>query len=87
MSRIFISNWLALNSQKIDKILRECEIYDLKGSYGGELNLREVIRIIKGAKEEINILSGKVEKLEIQNKDYQLNSEKKIKNNLSEYRS
>lgn len=63
--RKLTSNWMALNSQRIDNLLRECEIYDLKGSYGGEINLREIIRIIKGSKEEINILSRKVENLEV----------------------
>lgn len=71
----FTSNWLILNSNRISKLLRELEIYDLKGSYGGELNLKEVIRIIKGSKEEIEILSRKVEKLEINVKELGTNLE------------
>jgi len=64
--RKFTSNWLILNCERISKLLRELETYELKGSYGGNINLKEVIRIIKGAKEEIEILSRKVERLEIQ---------------------
>lgn len=71
----FTSNWLILNSNRISKLLRELEIYDLKGSYGGEVNLKEVIRIIKGSKEEIEILSRKVEKLEIDVKNLETNLE------------
>lgn len=62
------SMWLALNDKIITNILRELEINDLKESYG-EINLREIIRIIKGAKEEINILSRKVERLESELED------------------
>lgn len=66
MAKNLTSNWMALNSQRFDKLIRDCEVYDLKGSYGGELDLREVIRIVKGAREEINILSRKVEKLGVE---------------------
>lgn len=64
--RLPTSHWQVLNTQKIENLLRQLEIYDFSGSYGGEINLKEVIRIIKGANEEIDILSRKVERLEIQ---------------------
>jgi len=64
--RKFTSRWLILNYERISKLLRELEIYHLKGSYGGNVDLKEVIRIIRGSKEEIDILSRKVERLEIQ---------------------
>jgi len=69
MNRLPTSNWLVLNTQKIKNLLRQLEIYDFSGSYGGDINLREVIRIIKGAQEEINILSRRVEKLESELED------------------
>lgn len=69
MNRRPTSSWLVMNTQKIETLLRQIEVYDFSGGYGGEINLREVIRIIRGAREEIEILSRKVEKLEIETEE------------------
>jgi hypothetical protein len=66
MERPMTSNWLVLNQRRIEQLIRDCEIYELKGSYGGSINLKEVIRVIIGAREEINVLSRRIEKLELE---------------------
>lgn len=74
MNRKPTSSWLILNDDKINKLLKQLEISDFAGGYDGSVNLREIIRIVKGSKEEINILCRKVERLEIE-----LEEEKKKK--------
>jgi len=60
------SVWLNLSDKRINELLRQLEICSLKGTSDGSIDLREVIRIIRGAREEIKCLSRRVERLEIE---------------------
>lgn len=58
------NDFLAVNNNRINKILYECETYLYKGSYGGDLNLREIISIMKALRIEIQRIQGEKEKIE-----------------------
>jgi len=64
MNEIINNVWLLLNRKKYDKIIKECQVHDLKGGYGGSLNLKEIISLLIGSREEIKKLQKKIDLLE-----------------------
>ncbi len=66
--------WLETHGRRVDYLLQELERYRLAGSYGGELNLHEIITLFKGTKFEITRLQNEVESLtEALNKQKEIN--------------
>lgn len=63
MEDISLNIWLETYGRRIDKLVYELEKYRLNGSYGGNLNLGEIISLFKGAKLEITNLGIKLIKL------------------------
>ena len=59
--------WLVVHGRRIDTLMRECEEYRFKGSYGGNLNLGEIIFLIQGACLEIKNLTERIEQLTEEN--------------------
>lgn len=45
--------WLINNEKKVHNLLTELTNYHMKGSYGGDINLLDVINIIESSKQEI----------------------------------
>jgi len=52
--------WLETYGKRVDKLIYDLEKYRLNGSYGGNLNLGEIISLFRGAKSEITNLSIKL---------------------------
>ena len=48
--------WLASQGRRVSVLIRNLEVYRAKGSYGGEINLAEIITLFNGATAEINRL-------------------------------
>lgn len=61
------NDWLHIQLKRAENLIYQCEDYRLKGSYGGELNLAEVIFIIKGSINEIGRLQMEFDKLKEEN--------------------
>jgi len=55
--------WLETHGRRVDYLLQEIERYRLSGSYGGNLNLEEIITLFKGTKMEITRLQNENDKL------------------------
>lgn len=53
--------WLDSNKQKIERLERQLVEYAYRGSYGGEIPLMELHKIIQGAKNEIKRLQVEIE--------------------------
>ncbi len=70
------NNWLHIQTRRIESLVYQCEDYRLKGSYGGELNLAEIIFVIKGSTSEIERLQREFDKLKEENN--QLKKEQKV---------
>lgn len=70
--------WLDVNYKKLNILMKHIEEYRLKGSYGGSLNLTEILMMLKGAITEIN-------RLDIQT-NTQNNVIKDLQNELKEYK-
>jgi len=56
-----VNGWIMTFSKRVDEILKEMDIYRLRGSYGGNLNLGEIMNIISSARMEIINLNGENE--------------------------
>jgi len=61
--------WLARQGRRVDAIVRQMEVYRAKGSYGGDLNLDEIITMFNGAKAEIDRLQKELEASEARVKE------------------
>ena len=57
------NNWLNIQLRRAENLIYQCEDYRLKGSYGGELNLAEIVFILKGSLNEIQRLQKEFDKL------------------------
>ncbi len=55
--------WLVFQGRRIDQLIYDIEKYRLSGSYGGNLNLAEIISLFKGAKTEITKLQKEIDNL------------------------
>jgi len=60
--------WLISNERLIETIKTQCVEYDMKGSYGGNIQLNLIVRIFDGATIEIARLQEKYDLLERENK-------------------
>lgn len=49
------NEWAENHRRVLSKLLYDMEAYDMKGSYGGELDLQGIIRIIREAYTEIGL--------------------------------
>lgn len=58
------NDYLSAFGDRINQLIIHLEAYRLKGSYGGELNLAEIISLIKGSRFEIEKLQARVDELE-----------------------
>lgn len=64
MAELTVENvWMETQGRRVDHLLYDLEKYRMSGSYGGELNLNEIIILFKGAKHEINKLQSEIFKL------------------------
>lgn len=66
------SVWLSLNNRRISEILNKLEFYKLRGTCDDDIDLIEIMRIIKGSREEINNLLLRISKLENQVERFQI---------------
>ena len=57
------NNWIMMNSRVLKQIKDEIFKYHLKGSYGGNLPLTQIINLFNGAENEIRILQAENERL------------------------
>ena len=55
--------WLEAYRNRINYTLRQMEEYHLKGSYGGNLNLKEIIQMLRGACTEIAKLQKEIDEI------------------------
>lgn len=55
------NRWLNSNKKIIDKIVRQCTVYDAKGSYGGAIPLKWIIKILKESSHEIFRLQKEID--------------------------
>jgi len=68
------NQWLRLNDQLIESVIRSCLEYSFSGNYGGQLPLDRISNLLKGASREIRslhsenqALSHKIAKMEKDN--------------------
>jgi len=73
--KMSLNKFLNAYNSRIINILRECEEYRFKGSYGGSLNLGEIINIMNGLKKELQNLTE--ENHELKRTIYNLEDENK----------
>lgn len=57
------NTWLRANGRSVNNTLTELEAYRLKGSYGGQLNLHQIGRMLRGAVGEIENLQKELDAL------------------------
>lgn len=62
------NDWLAGNTPTIDGIRRQLIDYHMKGSYGGEIELLQIERLLRGATLQIVQLQKEVNTLTKENK-------------------
>lgn len=55
------NRWLTSNKLVINKIIRQCEVYDAKGSYGGAIPLKWIIKMLREASHEIFRLQKQID--------------------------
>ena len=55
------NRWLNDNKTRVDNIVRECTIYDAKGSYGGAIHLKWIIKLLSESAHEIFRLQKKID--------------------------
>jgi len=63
-----VNIWLQSYRNRINHTIYQMEEYRLKGSYGGNLNLQEIIQMLKGSCNEIQKLQNDYNELK---KDYE----------------
>lgn len=61
------NDWLHSQLKRVEDLIYQCEDYRLRGSYGGELNLGEIIFVMKSACNEIGKLQIEFDKLKEEN--------------------
>ncbi len=49
------NEWAENHRRVLSKLLYDMEAYDMKGSYGGELDLQGIMKIMRGAYTEIGL--------------------------------
>lgn len=52
--------WLGTHGRRVLSLSRELEVYQAKGSYGGEINLGSIITLFNSAITEITRLQGEL---------------------------
>jgi len=62
------NDWLEMNIQTISGITRQLVDYHMKGSYGGEIQLLQIERLLRGAADQILRLQKEVNTLTKENK-------------------
>lgn len=55
------NQWVRENQSLVYRLLRDIEEHDMRGSYGGELDLRQIRLIIEAMFKEINRLQDNIE--------------------------
>ena len=55
------NRWLQTNKNIIDKIVIQCTSYDAKGSYGGAIPLKWIIKLLRESAHEIFRLQKQVD--------------------------
>jgi hypothetical protein len=58
------NKWLKGNSILIESVVKGCQEYDARGSYGGALPLKIIIKLLRESSHEIFRLQKQVENLE-----------------------
>lgn len=81
MEDIPFNIWLETYGKRIDNLVYDLEKYRLNGSYGGNLNLGEIISLFKGAKLEITNLSIKL--IELKEKEVEKDTMLKLTMNAN----
>jgi len=61
------NKWIVTNSRVLKQVKDECFRYHLKGSYGGNLPLKTIIRLFNGLENEIKILQAENERSALEN--------------------
>jgi hypothetical protein len=64
IKKINTNPFLSVNKRKIDNLIYQCEEYRASGSYGGRLNLFDIIYTMKSLVQEIETLQDKLDKVE-----------------------
>jgi len=57
-----INVWLETHGRRVERLLYELDKHHMAGSYGGSLNLQEIMTLFRGAKREIERLQTELEK-------------------------
>jgi len=55
------NRWLNTHKGTIDKIVRQCTVYDAKGSYGGSIPLKWIIKLLTESTHEIFRLQTQID--------------------------
>jgi len=55
------NRWLNTHKGTIDKIVRQCTVYDAKGSYGGNIPLKWIIKLLRESAHEIFRLQKQID--------------------------
>jgi hypothetical protein len=55
------NRWLNTHKGTIDKIVRQCTVYDAKGSYGGNIPLKWIIKLLTESTHEIFRLQTQID--------------------------
>ena len=59
------NQWVRENQSLVYRLLREIEEYEMQGSYGGELNLTMIRKVLSAAFKEVNALQDQLEMLKM----------------------
>jgi len=56
-----ISNWMKLSDEKIQRIIRELKVYEVKEPDTGNVRIRDIIYFLEASREEIYRLVHEIE--------------------------
>ena len=63
------NDWLEMNIRVIDGIRRQLIDYHMKGSYGGEIELLQIERLLRGGADQISQLQKEISTLTKRNEE------------------
>ncbi len=62
-----MNTWINAYKNEINNLIYKMDEYHLRGSYGGNLNFPDIIKIIKGSCSEINRLQKELDDVKKEN--------------------